>query len=262
MAENCRRALLSEKFSEEEEVDTEDEARKELLRRKEKRAKIADQYYRLSMPELRSYGGFLKALILAALKRVGVCVIEDFLPGTVAESIKEEIEGLFKKPASPRQATKKSQFRSDEVVWIGANDTRNVHLKELNAAIQNIIVPMARLPELQQKRFKVTHRSHAQISKFAKSSKTGYKPHIENPNNNGRLLSVAYYTNKEYSRVEDVGLVRFYLKNNTKFIEVEPKFNTAVIYWCDRRVIKEVLPSHAKDLYHVTSWFFGSCSIT
>lgn len=264
MAENYRLAL-SEKFSEEEEVDTEDEARKELLRRKEKRAKIADQYYRLSMPELRSYEGFLKSLILAALNRVGVCVIEDFLPETVAELVKEEIESLFKTNVSPRQSPKKkteSTFRSDEVIWIGASDSRNVHLKKLNATFQNIIVPMARLPELQHKRFKITHRSHAQISKFPKSSRTGYKPHIENPNNNGRLLTVAYYTNKEYSRVEDVGLIRFYLKNNTKFIEVEPKFNTAVIYWCDRRVIKEVLPSHAKDLYHVTSWFFGSYSIT
>ena len=99
------------------------------------------------------------------------------------------------------------------------------------------------------------------VKEVWKGAKVGYKPHIENPNNNGRLLSVVYYTNKNYTKIEDEGLVRFYLKNNTRFIEVEPSFNTAVIHWSDQRVIKEILSSNSRDLYHVTSWFFGSCTL-
>ena len=217
---------------------------------------IAERYYCLSMDELRVYEQFLTQLIFSTLKRVGVCVLKDFLPTSLAELVRNEIEELYN-AADTKTARTDFNYRTDEVAWIGANDVKNESIQKLSHTFQRLIVAISRSNRL----FKVTHKSHSQVSKFPKSSVLGYKPHIENPNNNGRLLSVGYFTNKDYSRVPDEGQVRFYLNNNTKYVEVEPDFNTAVIYWSDRRVIKEVLPSNSKDLYHVTSWFFGSCSL-
>jgi len=230
-----------------------------------KRVRVPEQYYCLSMDELRTYEGFLRKLLCSSLKRVGVCVLKDFLPSSLAELVHKETENLFSDSGGYGDSTKTQKsnpnFRSDEVAWVGSKDTKNTALNKLNCTLQNLVVSMGGLPELQQHRFKITHKSHIQVSKFPKGRAVGYKPHIENPNNNGRLLSVVYYTNKNYSKIEDEGLVRFYLKNNTRFIEVEPSFNTAVIHWSDQRVIKEVLSSNTRDLYHITSWFFGSCTL-
>ena len=50
----------------------------------------------MSMTELRMYEGFLRQLLISSLKRIGVCVITDFLHESLAESVREEIENTFK----------------------------------------------------------------------------------------------------------------------------------------------------------------------
>ena len=229
------------------------------------RERIAEQYYCLAMDELRLYEHFLAQLLLATLKRVGVCVLKNFLPATLAESVHGEIKDIFSTTAATAETkltTKGNlKYRTDEVAWVGADDAKYKCIHKLSHTFRRLIVSTGRLNELRPHRFKITHQSHLQVSRFPKGCSVGYKPHIENPNKNGRLLSVAYFTNKDYTRIADNGQVRFYLNDDTKYVEVEPSFNTAVIYWSDRRVIKEVLPSDTKDLYHITSWFFGSCTI-
>lgn len=226
------------------------------------RERIAEQYYCLAMDELRLYEQFLAQLLLATLKRVGVCVLSNFLPTTLAESVHSEIKGIFSSEASDAKFTKGNlKYRTDEVSWVGANDAKYKSIHKLSHTFRRLIVSMGRLNELKPHRFKITHQSHSQVSRFPKGCAVGYKPHVENPNKNGRLLSVAYFTNKDYTRLTDNGQVRFYPKDNTKYVEVEPSYNTAVIYWSDRRVVKEVFPSDTKDLFHITSWFFGSCTM-
>lgn len=226
------------------------------------RERIGEQYYCLAMDELRLYEQFLAQLLLATLKRVGVCVLQNFLPTTLAESVHGEMAGIFNTAVEETKLTKGDlKYRTDEVSWVGANDAKYKSIHKLSHTFRRLIISMGRLNELRPHRFKITHQSHSQVSRFPKGCSVGYKPHVENPNKNGRLLSVAYFTNKDYTRIPDNGQVRFYLNDNTKYVEVEPSYNTAVIYWSDRRVIKEVLPSDTKDLFHITSWFFGSCAM-
>lgn len=218
---------------------------------------IPKQYYHLSMLELRLYADFLRALVFSSLKEVGVCVLDHFLPDINAESVRKEVETLYNEESS-KIVSNDLQHRGDETAWVDHKDSQKSNIQILSKAFENLILSMARLPELRKRKFRVTHKSHLQVSRF-KHGRKGYKPHIENPNDNGRLLSVAYFTNKEYLRNEHHGLVRFFLKSRTKVAEIEPKFNVAVIYWSDKRVVKEVTPTQNRELYHMTSWFFGSC---
>ena len=262
--ENRNNRHIEENSEQSEASETEEENRSNfsgsLSNHLKKKVRIEEQYYCLAMDELRPYEHFLAQLLLATLKRVGVCVLNNFLPETLAESVRDEVEGLYNRPDTKR--TKGDmRYRTDEVAWIGTQDLKNKSVQKLSHALQKLVASMRHLNELKPHRFKITHQSHLQVSRFPKASKLGYKPHIENPNNNGRLLSATYFTNKGYSQIPDEGQVRFYLEKNTKYVEVEPNFNTAVIYWSDRRLIKEVLPSNAKDLFHITTWFFGSCAI-
>lgn len=228
---------------------------------KSNRIQVPDNYYKISMNELRSYENLLRIFVLASLKRVGVCVIENFLPEASANGIVEEIQKLHKNPTIFTCANNED-YRGDSTYWLGTNEDieEQCHnVKYLETYLHRLVLSMVNHEKQRGNVLKITHKSRTQISCFERGE-IGYKPHIDNPNNNGRLLSVTFYCNKDYFRLEDGGLVRFYLNNNTKFIELEPRFNTAVISWSDRRVIKEVLPSTSRNLYHLNSWFFGSSS--
>lgn len=254
-------------------IQDDDTDEEEMLNKEQKnlppksnRLQVASEYYKISMVELRSYENLLRIFVLASLKRIGVCVIENFLPETFADGVESEIgklysseKNLFKPPVES------DDYRGDHVYWIGTNaesEQQCDNIKKLERYFHQLILSMVNHEKQRGNVLKITHKSRTQISCF-KAGEIGYKPHIDNPNSNGRLLSVTYYCNKNYTRIEDGGLVRFYLNNNTKYIELEPKYNTAVVHWSDRRVIKEVLPSTThKNLFHLSSWFFGTCSDT
>lgn len=72
----------------------------------------------------------------------------------------------------------------------------------------------------------------------------------------GRLLTLVYYPNKNYNQKEYGGLNRFYTKNATRCINVEPKYNRFVIYWSDLRVLTETLPTY-RNVFSLTCWYFG-----
>ena len=95
-----------------------------------------------------------------------------------------------------------------------------------------------------------------QISCFPKNS-SGYLPHIDNPNKNGRILTFVYYPNEKYEVEDYGGLSRFYVNARTEMVEVEPKQNRLVIYWSDDRVVTETLPTY-RDVFSLSCWFLGS----
>lgn len=80
-----------------------------------------------------------------------------------------------------------------------------------------------------------------------------YVAHYDNPNRNGRKLTVILYLN-EWWREGDGGVLR--AKTNGVQVDVAPLFNRLFAFWSDRRVPHEVLPTAAKrDRFAITIWY-------
>lgn len=97
--------------------------------------------------------------------------------------------------------------------------------------------------------------SHFQASCFMNGS-SGYAVHVDNPNNNGCLLTVKYFCNKDYNREEDCGEYRIFLPERRSVLDIEPKYNRLLVYWSDFRVAHGTRRSR-RDLYSLSSWYFN-----
>eukprot|EP00163_Fabomonas_tropica_P019189 TRINITY_DN3368_c0_g2_i1.p1 TRINITY_DN3368_c0_g2~~TRINITY_DN3368_c0_g2_i1.p1 ORF type:complete len:139 (+),score=18.43 TRINITY_DN3368_c0_g2_i1:152-568(+) len=85
-----------------------------------------------------------------------------------------------------------------------------------------------------------------------------YMRHIDNPNQNGRVLTTILYLNEGWT-TGDGGELRIYPPQDDPGTihakeDIAPLFNRLVVFLCDKRVPHEVLPSN-HDRYAVTIWY-------
>jgi len=80
-----------------------------------------------------------------------------------------------------------------------------------------------------------------------------YVAHYDNPNRNGRKVTIILYLNEEW-RQGDGGVLR--AKTRGVQVDVAPLFNRLFVFWSDRRVPHEVLPTaKGKDRFAITIWY-------
>jgi len=204
--------------------------------------------------------------IATSLMNNGICIVDQFLSDEIAkrisrttQSIFKQIPGLFTEPLSIRTRTK---FRHDLTCWIKGTEHFCQCYSEANDLFVKLVKDVLRECNIQRvlaaaKKIKVSHKSKLQISCFPENS-SGYLPHADNPKNNGRVLTLVYYPNDKYDAEEYGGSSRFYFRNRTQCVNVEPRNNRLVLYWSDSRVITETLPTRSGNVFALTYWFFGS----
>jgi hypothetical protein len=97
-----------------------------------------------------------------------------------------------------------------------------------------------------------------------------YIRHCDNPNRNGRRLTVLYYLNFDWQE-GDGGELRIYPPEATSkpsaeggskdaglpILDLPPRGDSMVLFFSDTRVPHEVLPAH-KARYAVTHWFYDT----
>eukprot|EP00111_Clytia_hemisphaerica_P016368 TCONS_00048461-protein len=214
--------------------------------------------------------------IVEALNDTGICILDNFFSKEqsmkitkVTKFLYQNIPGLFTEPLNMTPPSKK--FRFDKTCWVKGTENFGECYSEVNRAFTKLIKDILddynstgidakpgenRSRSSTKKRVKITHRSKIQISCFPKNT-GGYLPHIDNPIDNGRILTLVYYPNEKYDLEECGGLSRFYVNDKTKMMNVEPIQNRLVIYWSDKRVITETLPTF-RDVFSLSCWFFGA----
>ena len=211
------------------------------------------------LPFQREYLGFT---IYRALTTYGVCVIDNFLKGELAEQLFTLVEslsssqGLLHDPMVSVSNDKKERFtryRDDYITWLTGSKSGNQCIEKLNFCLDKIIKLFYRYSLSQNHRYCLTQRSSVQVSCFPPNS-MGYKLHSDNPNNNGRLLTLVFHCSKGYEQITHEGCSRFFT-NNSKYIDVQPKFNRLVLYWSSNYL--EIQPC-ISSLYSLTTWFNGS----
>lgn len=209
----------------------------------------------------------LVAFVHKALMKTGLCVIDDYIHHNIAEGVMYETETLYRTPgvflsadnsdnngscSSADGKIKVKKYRSDEIAWITGKEKLSKHIEVLCETFDNLI------HSLKLKGNSPTHKSKIQVSCFPGDSH-GYVSHVDNPANNGRLLTTVYHCNKHYNRDLYGGVSRYYFRNG-KFVDVEPKFNRAVIHWSDRRIVHETLPCRSR-IFSLTSWYLDCRSV-
>ena len=211
------------------------------------------------LPFQRKHVGFT---IYSTLTTYGVCIIDNFLKGELAEQLFTLVEslsssqGLLHDPMVSVSNAKKeifTRYRDDYITWLSGSRNGNQCIETLSFCLDNIIRHFYRYSLSQNHRYCLTQRSFVQVSCFPPNS-MGYKLHSDNPNNNGRLLTLVYHCSKGYEQITHEGCSRFFT-NDSKYIDVQPKFNRLVLYWSSQYL--EIQPCK-RSLYSLTTWYNGS----
>ena len=205
---------------------------------------------------LKCYEDLVNCLI-SSLTSYGICVVDNYIHHHLVEQMLQEVVALCT-TEQPHygERERQTQYRSDKVRWVNGTEKLCSKLQLLIRSFDSLVrsftsndFPAKAGPGL------VTRKSNMQLSYFPPAS-FGYKRHIDNPNNNGRVITSVFYLNQGYNRDRDGGVTRFYLSNNTKYVDVEPKFNRAVFYWSDSRTMLETLPCQ-RGMYSLTTWYMN-----
>lgn len=208
----------------------------------------------------------LVSFVFKALMTIGLCVIDNFVHDNIANGVLYETKAVNISADIKEHDTNVDRERglglsdnvtrdgSRENTWITGKEKLSTNIKFLIQTFQNLIDAL-RLGEYGHGR--LTHRSHVQVSCHRENSK-GFPPRVDNPSgvaSGGCLLTAAYHCNREYEREACGGVSRYYLLR-TKYVDIEPKFNRAVIRWSDKRILHEVLPCRQHKLFSLTTWYF------
>ena len=169
----------------------------------------------------------------SALTTYGVCVIDNFLKGKLAWQLLTLVKslsssnGLLHDPMMSLSNAKSqsfSRYRDDYITWLSGNENSYQCIETLKCCLNKIIKLFYRYSLSQNQKYCITRRSSVQVSCFPQNS-MGYKLHSDNPNDNGRLLTLVYHCNVGYKRDTHGGCSRFFT-NNSKHVDIEPKFKT------------------------------------
>ena len=223
---------------------------------------------------LRCYEQLVR-FVFRALTTIGMCVIDNFVHENIANGVLFETKAAHvSPPETDGSETKKEQSTTnngckngsfseenenieisapnsgEKQSWVTGKEKLSTNIQFLIQTFQNLIDAL-RLGEYGHGR--LTHRSHVKVSCYSENSK-GFAPRVDNPSGEGCFLTTAYHCNRSYQREACGGVSRYYFLK-TKYVDIEPRFNRAVIRWSDKRILHEKQPSQ-QTLFSLTTWYF------
>lgn len=192
----------------------------------------------------------------------GFSVINDFIDAKCMNNVRRELAVLYSDTglvpgklcqAGYSAASGAKAVRSDMVRWLEVKHDCPY------TAIHSAVRSMDRISYILNTTkilsgCDIRSRSPAMLACYPAKT-TGYKKHVDNPNQDGRKLTFIIYTNKDYDRIRDGGVLRIHNGERRKFYDIEPIDGRLVIFWSDSRVPHEVLPT-TRDRYAISVWYF------
>ncbi|PFX23112.1 Egl nine-like 3 [Stylophora pistillata] len=199
------------------------------------------------------------------LKDKYFCVIDDVFEDEKALDILNEVNqlhnsGVFQdgqlsggNTASAKgQKFTEKRIRGDEITWLEGNEEHAPNIVKLIDFVDTLVIHCNNLPDGINE-FRIEGRAKAMVACYPGNG-TGYSRHVDNPDGDGRCLTVIYYLNQGWSE-ENGGKLRIYRENG--HVDVEPFLNRLLMFWSDKRNPHEVLPAYSTR-YAITIWYFDS----
>ncbi|HUF20521.1 MAG TPA: 2OG-Fe(II) oxygenase [Burkholderiales bacterium] len=205
----------------------------------------------VTSPQTEPGAGPIADRAASAIAGHGIAVIENFLPEDMiatlrAEARRLQAQGAFR-PAgigAGGDFRKREDIRGDEIYWFDA-DSAPAALRPPLAAFEELRLVVNR--ELQLGLFDF----ECHLARYAPGA--GYQRHYDQLRDDGhRQLTVSLYLNENW-READGGLLRVYLEDGERTLEVIPEGGTLVAF-LSARFSHEVLPC-TRERLSFTGWF-------
>ena len=150
-------------------------------------------------------------------------------------------------------------IRTDKIVWTNGISPPCPNLKNLLSMLDSIIIAANKAPNNGVlSNYNLSSRTKAMVSCYPGEG-THYVKHVDNPNKDGRCITVIYYLNRNwvpevmlylYVSVytlyfqKDGGCLKIYSTCVEGVVaQVNPVFDRIIFFWSDRRNPHEVLPA-------------------
>jgi hypoxia-inducible factor prolyl hydroxylase len=192
-------------------------------------------------------------------------VYDGFIDPSEGRLLRDEIRTLYTNGhmtdgtiginASGKVGAVRPDMRTDKMVWLEGNEPfvgpylkRHIMRADILAQKINLLLQATDSKDAWEGcgRCKIMATCYPQGGKR-------YVAHYDNPNRNGRKLTIILYLNEQWSE-GDGGVLR--AKTNGVQVDVAPLFNRVFAFWSDTRVPHEVLPTAAgKDRFAITIWY-------
>lgn len=144
------------------------------------------------------------------------------------------------------------RIRGDQITWLEGNEKHVPNIVKLIEFVDSLVISCLGLPD-GLSRYHIEGRAKAMVACYPGNG-TGYIRHVDNPDGDGRCLTVIYYLNQGWDE-DNGGKLRIYREDGN--IDVEPVLNRLLLFWSDGRNPHEVLPAYCTR-YAITIWYFDA----
>lgn len=209
--------------------------------------------------------------LLGQLRKAEFCIVDNFLPDTLCDSMREESVNLFKKSLfSPSQTTKWDEVSNSVITY----EKRNVLAMQLNGGedywesprLHEYLVQMTKscVPHLQQKFPEAHICSSMTANKLAVCLGDGssYEKHFDHSGSDDmRKITIVFYMNKWRPAMGGC----FRVHSGDGVVDISPIRNRLLIFWSDRlphSVQPSFVASEQDHRYALTLWLSTTHSAT
>ena len=145
-----------------------------------------------------------------------------------------------------------TKIRGDKITWLEGNETHAPNIVKLIEFVDTLVICCNNLPNGISE-YRIEGRAKAMVACYPGNG-AGYTRHVDNPDGDGRCLTVIYYLNQGWGE-DSGGKLRIYRENG--HVDVEPVLNRLLMFWSDGRNPHEVLPAYCTR-YAITIWYFDA----
>lgn len=212
--------------------------------------------------------------LIEHMTQFGICVIDNFLGYQKGRAIYEEVEELYSSREYSKgglvsdrlinngnnlnSTTDPGAIRNDRVIWVDGKEDNCCEINNLIQTLSSVVINSSTwslYSNNELDKIVINKRTKAHVSCYPGNG-TRYVRHVDNPNDDGRLITSIYYLNENWDTKRQGGLLRMYPTGSNVVANIEPLFDRALFFWSDRRNPHEVLPAY-RDRYAITVWFIG-----
>lgn len=187
---------------------------------------------------------------IETLAQEGWAETQEFVPFTVAKSLKDEAENLFASGQFHRagvgaraDALLRDEIRRDSIFWLQENSEQFPLQSDFLNRLKNLI------GAINASLFLSIQDVEAHFAVYPPGG--FYRRHVDRfRSDDRRVLSVVFYLNDGWAP-EDGGLLKLYPEGRE--ITIEPLMGKMICFLSDQ-IEHEVIPSH-KDRWSVAAWF-------
>jgi Rps23 Pro-64 3,4-dihydroxylase Tpa1-like proline 4-hydroxylase len=193
------------------------------------------------------------------------CVIDDFIDQVEGRQLRDEVAALYRDGrmvdgqigtnAEGNVGSVRPDMRTDKMLWMEGSEPfvgkiLKRHILRMDVFAQKINMLMEAICPAES--WAGCGRSKIMATCYPAGG-SRYVAHYDNPNQNGRKLTLILYLN-EFWKAGDGGTLR--IKTKSTQVDIAPLFCRMLSFWSDRRCPHEVQPTaQGKDRFAITIWY-------